>query len=147
MLTFYDDQMMTFYDMTIWWPFMTIIWWPFMTIWCDHIMMITGDDRGGSCTTQQEARSLRAVSGRLKGPQGHHHQHHLNHHLRHHHHHDLDHHYGHQVAKHSKDFRSRTLIKEALMENDFLKNLSQSQVMIRGWSVMMMVHEEEGEMI
>ena len=33
-----------------------------------------------------------------------------------------------QVAKHSKDFRSRTLIKEALMENDFLKNLSQSQV-------------------
>merc|ERR1719346_866009 len=33
-----------------------------------------------------------------------------------------------KVAKHSKDFRSRTLIKEALMENDFLKNLSQSQV-------------------
>ena len=32
------------------------------------------------------------------------------------------------MAKHSKDFRSRTLIKEALMENDFLKNLSQSQV-------------------
>lgn len=33
-----------------------------------------------------------------------------------------------KVAKHSKDFRSRTVIKEALMENDFLKNLSQSQV-------------------
>ena len=44
-----------------------------------------------------------------------------------------------QVAKHSKDFRSRTLIKEALMENDFLKNLSQSQVMMMlGMMVVMM---------
>jgi len=33
-----------------------------------------------------------------------------------------------KVTKHSKDFRSRTVIKEAIMENDFLKNLSQSQV-------------------
>jgi len=32
------------------------------------------------------------------------------------------------VAKHSKDFRSRTIIKEAILENDFLKNLSQGQV-------------------
>ena len=40
----------------------------------------------------------------------------------------ISHHVSKQVAKHSKDFRSRTVIKEALMENDFLKNLSQSQV-------------------
>lgn len=33
-----------------------------------------------------------------------------------------------KVTKHSKDFRSRTVIKEAVMENDFLKNLSQGQV-------------------
>jgi len=33
-----------------------------------------------------------------------------------------------QITKHSKDFRSRTVIKEAIMENDFLKNLSQGQV-------------------
>jgi cGMP-dependent protein kinase len=32
------------------------------------------------------------------------------------------------IAKHSKDFRSRTVIKEAIMENDFLKNLSAIQV-------------------
>merc|ERR1719471_2301500 len=32
------------------------------------------------------------------------------------------------IVKHNKDFRSRTIIKEAIMENDFLKNLSQGQV-------------------
>ena len=32
------------------------------------------------------------------------------------------------IKKHNKDFRSRTIIKEAIMENDFLKNLSQGQV-------------------
>ena len=32
------------------------------------------------------------------------------------------------ITKHNKDFRSRTIIKEAIMENDFLKNLSQGQV-------------------
>ena len=32
--------------------------------------MITGDNRGGSRTAQQETRSLRAVSCSLKGPQG-----------------------------------------------------------------------------
>jgi len=32
------------------------------------------------------------------------------------------------IQKHSKDFRSRTIIKEAVMENDFLKNLSANQV-------------------
>jgi cGMP-dependent protein kinase len=32
------------------------------------------------------------------------------------------------IPKHSKDFRSRTVIKEAIMENDFLKNLSALQV-------------------
>ena len=40
----------------------------------------------------------------------------------------ITHHVSKQVAKHSKDFRSRTVIKGALMENDFLKNLYQSQV-------------------
>ena len=34
------------------------------------------------------------------------------------------------ITKHNKDFRSRTIIKEAIMENDFLKNLSQGQVQI-----------------
>lgn len=33
-----------------------------------------------------------------------------------------------KITKHNKDFRSRTVIKEAIMENDFLKNLSQGQV-------------------
>lgn len=33
-----------------------------------------------------------------------------------------------QIDVHEKDFRSKTLIKEAIMENDFLKNLSPSQV-------------------
>ena len=33
-----------------------------------------------------------------------------------------------KIPKHNKDFRSRTVIKEAIMENDFLKNLSQGQV-------------------
>ncbi|KFM71526.1 cGMP-dependent protein kinase, isozyme 1, partial [Stegodyphus mimosarum] len=33
-----------------------------------------------------------------------------------------------QVQKHEKDFRSKQLIKEAIMENDFLKNLDSSQV-------------------
>ena len=33
------------------------------------------------------------------------------------------------TQKHSKDFRTKALIKEAIMENDFLKNLSSSQVM------------------
>jgi len=32
------------------------------------------------------------------------------------------------IPRHNKDFRSRTIIKEAIMENDFLKNLSQGQV-------------------
>ena len=32
------------------------------------------------------------------------------------------------TQKHSKDFRTKALIKEAIMENDFLKNLSSSQV-------------------
>lgn len=32
------------------------------------------------------------------------------------------------IPKHNKDFRSRTVIKEAIMENDFLKNLSPGQV-------------------
>jgi len=32
------------------------------------------------------------------------------------------------IPKHNKDFRSRTVIKEAIMENDFLKNLSSGQV-------------------
>ena len=32
------------------------------------------------------------------------------------------------MVKSEKDFRSKNLIKEALMENDFLKNLSRSQV-------------------
>jgi len=32
------------------------------------------------------------------------------------------------IDVHEKDFRSKTLIKEAIMENDFLKNLSSSQV-------------------
>jgi len=32
------------------------------------------------------------------------------------------------AQKHSKDFRSKALIKEAIMENDFLKNLSGAQV-------------------
>ena len=29
---------------------------------------------------------------------------------------------------HEKDFRSKTLIREAIMENDFLQNLSPNQV-------------------
>ena len=33
-----------------------------------------------------------------------------------------------KIHRYEKDFRSKTLIKEAIMENDFLKNLSQSQV-------------------
>lgn len=33
-----------------------------------------------------------------------------------------------QLEKHEKDFRSKQLIKDALMENDFLKNLVSSQV-------------------
>ncbi|XP_035208716.1 cGMP-dependent protein kinase, isozyme 1-like [Stegodyphus dumicola] len=33
-----------------------------------------------------------------------------------------------QVQKHEKDFRSKQLIKEAIMDNDFLKNLDSSQV-------------------
>ena len=33
------------------------------------------------------------------------------------------------IPRHNKDFRSRTIIKEAIMENDFLKNLSQGQVL------------------
>ena len=33
-----------------------------------------------------------------------------------------------QVDVHEKDFRSKTLIKEAIMENDFLKKISTSQV-------------------
>ena len=32
------------------------------------------------------------------------------------------------IDVHEKDFRSKTLIKEAIMENDFLKNLSINQV-------------------
>ena len=32
------------------------------------------------------------------------------------------------IKRHNKDFRSRTIIKEAIMENDFLKNLSHGQV-------------------
>jgi cGMP-dependent protein kinase len=32
------------------------------------------------------------------------------------------------TQKHSKDFRTKALIKEAIMDNDFLKNLSSSQV-------------------
>lgn len=36
--------------------------------------------------------------------------------------------HDHQITKYNKDFRSRTVIKEAIMENDFLKNLSQGQV-------------------
>ena len=34
-----------------------------------------------------------------------------------------------RIDVHEKDFRSKTLIKEAIMENDFLKNLSPSQVL------------------
>ena len=34
------------------------------------------------------------------------------------------------IQVHEKDFRSKALIKEAILENDFLKNLSQSQVLI-----------------
>ncbi len=33
-----------------------------------------------------------------------------------------------KLPKTEKDFRSRQLIKEALQENDFLKNLNHSQV-------------------
>ncbi|GBL91577.1 cGMP-dependent protein kinase, isozyme 1 [Araneus ventricosus] len=33
-----------------------------------------------------------------------------------------------QIQKHEKDFKSKQLIKEAIMENDFLKNLDSSQV-------------------
>ena len=33
-----------------------------------------------------------------------------------------------EIHVHEKDFRSKALIKEAIMENDFLKHLSQSQV-------------------
>ena len=33
-----------------------------------------------------------------------------------------------QIHIHEKDFRSKALIKEAIMENDFLQNLSPSQV-------------------
>jgi len=33
-----------------------------------------------------------------------------------------------KIHRHEKDFRSKTLIKEAIMENDFLKNLSPSHV-------------------
>lgn len=33
-----------------------------------------------------------------------------------------------EINTHEKDFRSKTVIKEAIMENDFLKNLSPSQV-------------------
>ena len=33
-----------------------------------------------------------------------------------------------KVEFHEKDFRAKTLIKEAIMENDFLKNLSPPQV-------------------
>ncbi|GFS36250.1 cGMP-dependent protein kinase, isozyme 1 [Nephila pilipes] len=33
-----------------------------------------------------------------------------------------------QVQKHEKDFKSKQLIKDAIMENDFLKNLDASQV-------------------
>ena len=41
-----------------------------------------------------------------------------------------------QIDVHEKDFRSKTLIKEAIMENDFLKNLSPSQVIIElAWAL------------
>lgn len=33
-----------------------------------------------------------------------------------------------KIDKHHKDFHSKTLIKEAIQDNDFLKNLSSSQV-------------------
>jgi hypothetical protein len=33
------------------------------------------------------------------------------------------------TQKHSKDFRTKALVKEAIMDNDFLKNLSSSQVL------------------
>ena len=33
-----------------------------------------------------------------------------------------------KLEYHEKDFRAKTLMKEAIMENDFLKNLSPQQV-------------------
>ena len=35
-----------------------------------------------------------------------------------------------KIDKHHKDFHCKTLIKEAIQDNDFLKNLSSSQVRI-----------------
>ena len=37
-----------------------------------------------------------------------------------------------KIDKHHKDFHCKTLIKEAIQDNDFLKNLSPSQVRILG---------------
>jgi hypothetical protein len=34
------------------------------------------------------------------------------------------------TQKYSKDFRTKALIKEAIMDNDFLKNLSSGQVLL-----------------